>query len=73
MNFLISYAVKSLRKNKAGTAMAIIGVMMSAGLTVSLAALGTSLYHYVQEGYILKNGDWHIGITGGRKKDIENI
>ena len=73
MNPLVSYAVKSLRKNKAGTAMTIIGIMMSAALITALAAFGTSLYRYLQEGYTDKYGDWHVGIVNGKQKDIENI
>ncbi|MDE7252184.1 MAG: ABC transporter permease, partial [Acetatifactor sp.] len=73
MNPLLSYAVKSLRKNKARTAVTITGVMMSAALIVAMAAFGTSLYRYLQEGYKEQHGDWHIGVCNGRQEDLENI
>lgn len=73
MNPLLSYAVKSLRKNRARTAMTIAGIMMSAALIVALAAFGTSLYRYMQEGYTDKYGDWHMGVRNGQLKDVESI
>lgn len=73
MNPLFSYAVKSLRKNRTRTIVTILGIMMSAGLMVALATLGTSLYRYVQEGYISRGGDWHIGIDNGKKQDVEAV
>lgn len=73
MNPLYSYSIKSLKKNRARTIVTIIGIMMSAGLITALATLATSLYRYMQEGYSAKNGDWHIGITGAGRQDVEDI
>lgn len=73
MNPLLSYAVKSLRKNRTRTIVTIIGIMMSAALTVALATFGTSLYHYAMEGYSDKSGDWHLGIVNGPKQDVEQL
>lgn len=73
MSPLFSYAVKSLARNRTRTIVTILGIMMSAGLIVALATLGTSLYHYVEEGYISGNGDWHIGAASGKWQDVESI
>lgn len=73
MNPLYSYSLKSLKKNRARTIVTIIGIMMSAGLITALATLGSSMYRYMQEGYIAKSGDWHIGITGADKQEVEDI
>ncbi|MDE7299818.1 MAG: ABC transporter permease [Lachnospiraceae bacterium] len=73
MSPLLSYAGKSLRKNRTRTIVTILGIMMSAALIVALATLGTSLYRYMQEGYIYENGDWHLGITNGTGQDVQAI
>lgn len=73
MNPLFSYAMKSLRKNKARTIVTIIGILLSSSLITALATLGVSMYRYMQEGYIRENGDWHLGITGAAKADVEAL
>lgn len=73
MNPLLSYAVKSLRKNRARTIVTVIGIMMSTALIVALTTLGTSLYRYVQEAYAYEDGDWHLGVINAKRQDVEQL
>lgn len=59
MNILNKVALQSLKKNKARTAVTIIGIMLSAAMICAVTTCVASVQNYSLQNMIYKNGDWH--------------
>lgn len=59
-NIFHKIAFQGLRKNRTGTLVTVVGVVLSTALFTAIASFGTSLIHYMVEAEIAKKGNWHI-------------
>lgn len=63
MNIFHKVTLQSLKKNRARTAVTVIGVVLSAAMITAVATFGVSLLDYMAEGAARKYGDWHAAFV----------
>lgn len=64
-------ARQSLKKNRTGTLVTIIGVALSAALFTGIAVFGTSIISFMADSEIAKGGNWHIAFSDVLLSGIE--
>ncbi len=65
MNVFHKVTIESLKKNRARTAVTIIGVILSAAMMSAVTTLFSSLQNYLLEDAIYNYGNWH-GVSEGK-------
>lgn len=59
-NIFHKIAFEGLKRNRTGTLVTVVGVILSTALFAGIASFGTSLIHFMMEVEIAKKGNWHI-------------
>ena len=62
MNILNKVTVEAMRKNKARTLVAVIGVILSAALFTAIVTLAVSVMDFLIRGVIYEDGNYHVAI-----------
>lgn len=63
MNVLKKVALQGLKKNRTGTLVTIVGVILSAAMITAVATFAVSLQSYLINGAAAKYGNWHVAFS----------